>query len=87
MILFPVWLLLTFFGVFIALISKIGNFLMGFFYLYIFVVACMVVAEHEWLQLAILMGLSFAVFLVHFGVLASAELFNSAKDKLLDVMD
>lgn len=86
LVLFPVWLMLTFLSVFTALISKIGNFVMGIFYLYIFIVACMVIAEHEWLQLAIVMGISFAIFLVHFGALAAFELFASAKDKLLDVM-
>lgn len=86
LVLFPVWLILTFLSVFTALISKIGNFVMGIFYLYIFIVACMVIAEHEWLQLAIVMGISFVIFLVHFGALAAFVLFASAKDKLLDVM-
>lgn len=38
------------------------------------------------MQLAIVMGISFAVFLVHFGALAAFEMFASAKDKLLDVI-
>ena len=59
---------------------------MGLFYLYILIVVCVVIAEHAWLQLAIVMGISFAVFLVHFGALAAFELFASAKDKLLDVI-
>ena len=46
----------------------------------------MIIAEHEWSQLAIVMGISFAVFLVHFGALVALELFESAKDKLLDVI-
>ena len=85
-VLFPVWLILTFLSVFTAFISKFGNFVMGIFYLYIFIVACMIISEHEWLQLAIVMGISFAVFLVHFGALAALELFELAKDKLLDVI-
>lgn len=84
--LFPVWLILTFLTVFTSLISKVGNLLMGLFYLYILIVACVIIAEHAWLQLAIVMGISFAVFLVHFGALAAFELFASAKDKLLDVI-
>lgn len=86
LILFPVWLILTFFTVFTSLISKVGNLVMGLFYLYILIVACIIIAEHAWLQLAIVMGISFAVFLVHFGALAAFELFASAKDKLLDVI-
>ena len=39
-----------------------------------------------WLQLAIVMGISFAIFLIHFGAFAAFELFASAKDKLLDVI-
>ena len=85
-ILFPVWLVLTFLAVFTALISKVGNFVMGLFYLYILIVACMIIAEHAWLQLAIVVGISFAIFLIHFGALAAIELFASAKDKLLDVI-
>jgi hypothetical protein len=84
--LFPVWLILTFLTVFTSLISKVGNLVMGLFYLYILIVACVIIAEHAWLQLAIVMGISFAVFLVHFGALAAFELFASAKDKLLDVI-
>lgn len=84
--LFPVWLILTFLTVFTSLISKVGNLVMGLFYLYILIVACIIIAEHAWLQLAIVMGISFAVFLVHFGALAAFELFSSAKDKLLDVI-
>lgn len=84
--LFPVWLILTFLTVFTSLISKVGNLVMGLFYLYILIVACIIIAEHAWLQLAIVMGISFAVFLVHFGALAAFELFASAKDKLLDVI-
>ena len=86
LILFPVWLILTFLTVFTSLISKVGNLVMGLFYLYILIVACVIIAEHAWLQLAIVMGISFAVFLVHFGALAAFELFASAKDKLLDVI-
>ncbi|SCY49807.1 hypothetical protein [Butyrivibrio sp. INlla14] len=86
LILFPVWLILTFLTVFTSLISKVGNLVMGLFYLYILIVACIIIAEHAWLQLAIVMGISFAVFLVHFGALAAFELFASAKDKLLDVI-
>ena len=86
LILFPVWLILTFLTVFTSLISKVGNLVMGLFYLYILIVVCVVIAEHAWLQLAIVMGISFAVFLVHFGALAAFELFASAKDKLLDVI-
>ncbi len=86
LILFPVWLILTFLTVFTSLISKVGNIVMGLFYLYILIVACIIIAEHAWLQLAIVMGISFAVFLVHFGALAAFELFASAKDKLLDVI-
>ena len=82
LILFPVWLILTF----LTLISKVGNLVMGLFYLYILIVACVIIAEHAWLQLAIVMGISFAVFLIHFGALAAFELFASAKDKLLDVI-
>ena len=48
--------------------------------------ACIIIAEHAWLQLAIVIGISFAIFLIHFGVLAAFELFASAKDKLLDVI-
>ncbi|MCR4696957.1 MAG: hypothetical protein K5654_06555 [Lachnospiraceae bacterium] len=59
---------------------------MGLFYLYVFIVACVIIAEHAWLQLAIVMGISFAVFLVHFGALAAFEMFSLAKDKLLDVI-
>lgn len=84
--LFPVWLILTFLTVFTSLISKVGNLVMGLFYLYILIVAGVIIAEHAWLQLAIVMGISFAVFLVHFGALAAFELFASAKDKLLDVI-
>ena len=84
--LFPVWLILTFLTVFTSLISKVGNLVMGLFYFYILIVACVIIAEHAWLQLAIVMGISFAVFLVHFGALAAFELFASAKDKLLDVI-
>lgn len=86
LMLFPVWLILTFLTVFTSLISKVGNLVMGLFYLYILIVACVIIAEHAWLQLAIVMGISFAVFLVHFGALAAFELFASAKDKLLDVI-
>ncbi len=86
LMLFPVWLILTFLTVFTSLISKVGNLVMGLFYLYILIVACIIIAEHAWLQLAIVMGISFAVFLVHFGALAAFELFASAKDKLLDVI-
>ena len=86
LILFPVWLILTFLTVFTSLISKVGNIVMGLFYLYILIVACVIIAEHAWLQLAIVMGISFAVFLIHFGALAASELFASAKDKLLDVI-
>ncbi len=86
LILFPVWLILTFLTVFTSLISKVGNLVMGLFYLYILIVACIIIAEHAWLQLAIVMGISFAVFLVHFGALAAFELFASAKDRLLDVI-
>lgn len=86
LILFPVWLILTFLTVFTSLISKVGNLVMGLFYLYILIVACVIIAEHAWLQLAIVMGISFAVFLVHFGALAAFELFASAKDKLLDAI-
>lgn len=86
LILFPVWLILTFLTVFTSLISKVGNLVMGLFYLYILIVACVIIAEHAWLQLAIVMGISFAVFLIHFGALAAFELFASAKDKLLDVI-
>lgn len=86
LILFPIWLILTFLTVFTSLISKVGNLVMGLFYLYILIVACIIIAEHAWLQLAIVMGISFAVFLVHFGALAAFELFASAKDKLLDVI-
>ncbi len=86
LILFPVWLILTFLTVFTSLISKVGNLVMGLFYLYILIVACIIIAEHAWLQLAIVMGISFAVFLVHFGALAAFELFASAKDKILDVI-
>ena len=86
LILFPVWLILTFLTVFTSLISKVGNLVMGLFYLYILIVACVIIAEHAWLQLAIVMGISFAVFLVHFGALAAFELFALAKDRLLDVI-
>ena len=86
LILFPVWLILTFLTVFTSLISKVGNLVMGLFYLYILIVACIIIAEHAWMQLAIVMGISFAVFLVHFGALAAFELFASAKDRLLDVI-
>ncbi len=86
LMLFPVWLILTFLTVFTSLISKVGNLVMGLFYLYILIVACVIIAEHAWLQLAIVMGISFAVFLVHFGALAAFELFASAKDRLLDVI-
>ena len=86
LILFPVWLVLTFITLFTSLISKIGNFVMGLFYFYVLIVACMIIAEHAWLQLTIVMGISFVVFLIHFGSLAALELFTSAKDKLLDVM-
>lgn len=86
LILFPIWLILTFLTVFTSLISKVGNLVMGLFYLYILIVACIIIAEHAWLQLAIVMGISFAVFLVHFGALAAFEMFDSAKDKLLDVI-
>lgn len=86
LMLFPVWLILTFLTVFTSLISKVGNLVMGLFYLYILIVACIIIAEHAWLQLAIVMGISFAVFLVHFGALAAFELFASAKDKILDVI-
>lgn len=86
LILFPAWLILTFLTVFTSLISKVGNLVMGLFYLYILIVACIIIAEHAWLQLAIVMGISFAVFLVHFGALAAFELFASVKDKLLDVI-
>jgi hypothetical protein len=86
LMLFPVWLILTFLTVFTSLISKVGNLVMGLFYLYILIVACIIIAEHAWLQLAIVMGISFAVFLVHFGALAAFELFASAKDRLLDVI-
>ena len=86
LILFPIWLILTFLTVFTSLISKVGNLVMGLFYLYILIVACVIIAEHAWLQLAIVMGISFAVFLVHFGALAAFELFASAKDRLLDVI-
>lgn len=86
LMLFPVWLILIFLTVFTSLISKVGNLVMGLFYLYILIVACIIIAEHAWLQLAIVMGISFAVFLVHFGALAAVELFASAKDKLLDVI-
>ena len=86
LILFPVWLILTFLTVFTSLISKVGNLVMGLFYLYILIVACVIIAEHAWLQLAVVMGISFAVFLIHFGALAAFELFASAKDKLLDVI-
>ena len=85
-ILFPVWIVLTFLSVFTALISKVGNFVMGLFYLYILIVACIIISEHAWLQLGIVMGISFAIFLIHFGALAAFELFASAKDKLLDVI-
>ena len=64
LILFPIWLVLTFLTVFTSLISKVGNLVMGFFYLYILIVACIIIAEHAWMQLAIVMGISFAVFLV-----------------------
>ncbi len=85
-VLFPIWLLLTFLSIFTSLISKVGNLVMGLFYLYVFIVACVIIAEHAWLQLAIVMGISFAVFLVHFGALAAFEMFSLAKDKLLDVI-
>ena len=86
LILFPIWLILTFLTVFASLISKVGNLVMGLFYLYILIVACIIIAEHAWMQLAIVMGISFAVFLLHFGALAAFEMFASAKDKLLDVI-
>ena len=85
-VLFPVYLVVSFITFVINLISGLGMVAVSVFYLFMIVVFVMTIAKHAWTEVAIAAAMCFTVYVVTFLVGSVGAMLESLADWIMDMM-
>ena len=85
-VLFPVYLVVSFITFVVNLISGLGMVAVSVFYLFMIIVFVMTIARHAWTELAIAVAISFAVYVATFLVGSVGAMLEALADWITGVI-
>ncbi|XME02125.1 hypothetical protein QYZ88_015820 [Lachnospiraceae bacterium C1.1] len=85
-VLFPVYLLVSFISFIVNLITGLGTAAVSLFYLFMVIVFAMTIARQTWTELAMAVAISFAVYVATFLVGSVGAMLEALTDWIMGVI-